>query len=375
MRLAVTLMVRDEADIVGPVIDNLIAQGADAIIVTDNGSVDGTTEILESYGDRIDLRHDPVQRKQQFSVVTGMARDAATVHGADWVINADADEFWLPRIGGATVRDVLSEMPVSLRTFPVEVIDMIGDPAARGTGLQRLTLQDRRPVERMNALGIHAHATPDAVHIGSPDIEVAQGNHFVNLERHGEVPAELGLEVLHFPWRSWEQFESKVEKSGRAYASNPDLQPSPNHHGMREYRRYLDGLLFAYYVLRHPDATEVDAALADGTLVRDLRVAESFLSPVADVPLDEAELASARRWAPSIARLEIEQRQAQAAADARIAELLGYIDEGKQRIDGLLEDVRAVEAREARLYEEIDHFRSRKVVRWSDAVTRLRPGR
>ena len=375
MRLAVTLMVRDEADIVGPVIDNLIAQGADAIIVTDNGSVDGTTEILESYGDRIDLRHDPVQRKQQFSVVTGMARDAATVHGADWVINADADEFWLPRAGGATVRDVLAEMPVSLRTFPVEVIDMIGDPAARGTGLQRLTLQDRRPVERMNALGIHAHATPDAVHIGSPDIEVAQGNHFVNLERQGEVPAELALEVLHFPWRSWEQFEGKVEKSGRAYASNPDLQPSPNHHGMREYRRYLDGLLFAYYVLRHPDAAEVDAALADGTLVRDLRVAEAFGSPVADVPLDAAELASARRWAPSIARLEIEQRQAQAAADARIAELLGYIDEGKQRIDGLLEDVQAVEAREARLYEEIDHLRSRKVVRWSDAVVRLRPGR
>jgi glycosyltransferase involved in cell wall biosynthesis len=368
-------MVRDEADIVRSVIDNLIAQGADAIIVTDNGSIDGTTEILESYGDRIDLRHDPVQRKQQFSVVTGMARDAATVHGADWVINADADEFWLPRSGGATVHDVLSEIPASLRTFAVEVVDMIGDPAARGTGLQRLTLQDRRPVARMNELGIHAHATPDAVHVGAPDIEVAQGNHFVNLEQHGELPDGLALEVLHFPWRSWEQFEGKVEKSGRAYASNPELKPSPNHHGMREYQRYLDGLLFAYYVLRHPDAAEVEAAIAAGTLVRDLRVADAFESPVPDVPLDGVELAAARRWAPSIASLELRQREAQARAEARIGELLGYIDEGKQRIDGLIEDVQAVESREARLYEEMGLLRSRRVVRWSDAVGRLLPGR
>jgi glycosyltransferase involved in cell wall biosynthesis len=375
VRLAVTLMVRDEADIVGPVIDNLIAQGTDAIIVTDNGSVDGTAEILESYGDRIDLRHDPVQRKQQFSVVSAMARDAATVHGADWVINADADEFWFPRAGGATVHDVLSEVPASLRTFRVEVIDMIGDPAARGSGLQRLTLQDRRPLERMNELGIHAHATPDAVHIGAADIEVAQGNHFVNLEQDGDLPDDLGLEVLHFPWRSWEQFEGKVEKSGRAYASNPELQPSPNHHGMREYRRYLDGVLFPYYVLRHPEAAEVEAGIADGSLVRDLRVAEAFASPVADVPLDAAELAAARRWGPSIAGLELSHRDALARADARIAELLVYIDEGKQRIDGLIADVQAVEAREARLYEEMDMLRSRRAVRWSDAVVRLRPGR
>ncbi|MGN7799188.1 glycosyltransferase family 2 protein [Leifsonia sp. 22587] len=375
MRLAVTLMVRDEADIVRPVIDNLIDQGADAIIVTDNGSVDGTTEILESYGDRIDLRHDPVQRKQQFRVVTGMARDAHTVHGADWVINADADEFWLPRVAGRTLHDVFSELPKSLRTFPVEVIDMIGDPALRGSGLQRLTLQDRRPLRRMNELGLHAHATSDAVHVGTPEIEVSQGNHFVNLQQKGEVPPGLEVDVLHFPWRSWEQFEGKVEKSGRAYEANPELQPSPNHHGMREYRRYLQGTLFAFYVLRHPTEEERTAGLADGTLVEDRRVADAFSAPVADVPVPDDRLAAARTWAPAIALQEEYARAQQGKADARLGEVLQYLDDAKHRIDGLIDDLKAADAREQRVREELSLLRSRKVVRWADAVGRLRPGR
>ena len=93
MRFVITLMVRDEADIIAAFVEHHVDQGADLIIVTDNGSVDGTAEILQRYADLgvLELHHDPVFRKQQGVVVTGMARRAFTDHHADWVINADAD--------------------------------------------------------------------------------------------------------------------------------------------------------------------------------------------------------------------------------------------------------------------------------------------
>lgn len=368
--LCMTVMVRDEADIIGPMIEHHLAHGVDHIIVTDNGSQDGTVEILESFGSAIDLRHDPVQRKQQFAVVTGMARDAYARYGADWVINADADEFWFPRSPGATLADTFTRLDPAVVTFTVPVIDMTGEPAASGTGLQRLNLRDLRPVSRLREIGLRDHSTPDAVHIGSADVEVAQGNHFVNLERGADVPAELELEVLHFPWRSWNQFATKVENAGRAYESNPDLLPSPNHHGMREYSRLRAGSLFAYYVIRHPDATETERGLASGELVRDERVSTSLLSPVADVDLDRDALRAASEYGPVIAGIDARAEEERRVAREREAELLRYVDEGKQRIDGLIEDVADREKRIAELSGAVEKQRRRRVVRTADWVDR-----
>ena len=51
MKFVVTVMVRDEADIIAAMVEHHLAQGADLIIATDNGSIDGTTEVLQAYAD------------------------------------------------------------------------------------------------------------------------------------------------------------------------------------------------------------------------------------------------------------------------------------------------------------------------------------
>ena len=104
MKLVMTLLLRDEEDIVRENLDFHLAQGVDRVIVTDNGSEDATVEILREYEARgvVRLLLEPADDYSQGRWVTRMARLAAA-EGADWVINNDADEFWWPRSGTLAV--------------------------------------------------------------------------------------------------------------------------------------------------------------------------------------------------------------------------------------------------------------------------------
>jgi len=358
MRLAMTLMVRDEIDIVGAMLDHHLAQGVDTIIVTDNGSADGTAELLSKYAARgqIVLHHDPVHRKQQSEVVTAMAREAATEFDADWVLNADADEFWLARTNGLSLHDAFEHIPRSVQAFDVHVYDLIGAPAGSGSGLQRLVYRDLRPDAILKDIGLHAHSTHDAAHVGDPAVVVAQGNHFVNIKPGDPVPAGFEIEVLHLPWRSWGQYSRKVRNAGEAYEASPTLTPSPNHHGMRDYRRLKANTLRAYYVARHPTPEEVERGLVSGDFVHETRLS-AIESPQPDTALNL-----------EIAEIEWALGRALAAAESQLA-----AEHEKNRIlSSGLQDMRA---QNRALDQRLQLLANRRSVRWSDAVARrLRRG-
>lgn len=271
MKFVVTVMVRDEVDIIAAMVEHHLAQGADLIIATDNGSVDGTTDVLQRYADLgvLELHHDPVFRKQQYAVVTRMAQRAFTAYGADWVINADADEFWVPRDKNLTLRSALEAIPLSLAAFTVRVTNLVGPPAMRGSGVDRSLWRDVRTPEQLHEVGIFGQPTDDAVHRGDPDVRVSQGNHRVSLQSNGQPDEAVALEVLHLPWRSWLQYERRVINSGRSYEANPDLRPSKNHHGMADYRRHLAGRLSYAFLVRLPLERDLVGAAADGGFVYD----------------------------------------------------------------------------------------------------------
>lgn len=365
MKLVVTAMVRDEIDIIRQWVDYHVAQGVDLIMVTDNGSIDGTSEILQEYARRgvVDLRHDPVQRKQQGTVVTAMAREASTVHGADWVVNADADEFLIPVDRSKTLRDVFSALDPALGSFTAPVVNLLGPVSATGAGIDRLVWRDERTNDQLQQRGVLAQPTHNAIHVGSADVTVVQGNHFVSIASQGSPPAELALEVLHLPWRSREQLRHKVEISGRAYEANPELRPSPNHHGMLDYTRFQEGSLYYYYALRMITAEEAEG----GPFTRDRSLPDFFAARglSGDYPADtEVSDDETRRAAAVGALLTARDR----AAEALRVEGLRVEAEATARIAVLEAHAAGLEVELEKVRDELAQTKARRVVRLADSL-------
>jgi hypothetical protein len=180
VKLALTLLAKNEADVIDANVAYHLAAGVDLIVATDNGSTDGTLEILEGYeqSGALELIREPSSDFRQGEWVTRMARLAAA-RGADWVINADADEFWWPRAGD--LKEALQRLPGRYG-----IVHGLWRPFAR-----------------------------KATHRAHPEVRVRDGNHDVEgapLEQlHGWYP----LEVFHLPLRTRAQVEGKYAGGAR----------------------------------------------------------------------------------------------------------------------------------------------------------------
>jgi hypothetical protein len=278
VQIVMTLLVRDEADIVAAVVEHHLAAGVDLIVATDNGSVDGTEEILRAYADAnvVELHHEPALDYRQSEWVTRMARRAAAVHGATWVLNADADEFFWPPSLPAALGDVTDGSVVVRRD------NLVADPTASGAWPHRLVLRDPLSLSpRGTRIG------PKLAHPGDPDVTVAAGNHAATGPLVGAVSARQPLQILHAPDRGFAQYERKIRNGGSAYAVNTVVGQEVGWHWREDYDRLRDGTLAATYAARQRSLDDVERQLATGDLVRDTRLRDRLTSLVPDAVLPE----------------------------------------------------------------------------------------
>ncbi|MGZ5422835.1 MAG: glycosyltransferase family 2 protein [Aeromicrobium sp.] len=277
--LILTLLVRDEADIIAANLDYHFSAGVDFAIVTDHRSVDDTPTILERYrrGGRIQVIHEEAETYDQTSWVTKMARMAYEL-GASWVINSDADEFWWTAHGNlhlalSTVPDVYDILTVRRHDFPP-----VEDESGR--------FSDRMIYREMSSHNLLGDALPPKVcHRAHADITVAQGNHYVIAERLGETLDDGRVEILHFPMRTYEQFERKIVNGGSAYEA-PGSPSGVGRTWRHAYGLWRAGRLRALYDERVLDRVRVANRLSRGEIVKDTRLKTALerLSPVPRVP-------------------------------------------------------------------------------------------
>lgn len=98
--------IQDEADIVECWARHHLAEGVDLILTTDQRSTDGTRDILTALAEetgQLKWVDDPAEIHYQPQRMTEMAEWAAR-EGADWIVPADADEFWLAQDGHGLAR-------------------------------------------------------------------------------------------------------------------------------------------------------------------------------------------------------------------------------------------------------------------------------
>jgi hypothetical protein len=268
MKLVMTLLVRNEADIVGANLDYHLAQGIDFVIVTDHGSGDATSEILREY-ERMGVAQvirDEEEGHHQSRRVTRMVELARLEHGADWVINNDADEFWWPQLG--SLRDVFASLPARYAQIDVprrnfRPLPDPEKPAGRGPFYSSLTYREANSLSLVHQ--------PKVAHRPLPNVVVAPGNHSIS-PGLAAVPASGLLEIFHFPMRSYEQFERKVAQIGLGYECLLDRSPGVGCDQLELLGLQRMGRLREYYDGLTLDDEALQQGIQAGTIVSDRRL-------------------------------------------------------------------------------------------------------
>jgi Glycosyl transferase family 2 len=269
MKLVMTLLVRNEEEILEANLDYHLAQGVSFVIVTDHGSTDSTPKILRRYEQRGLAQVIRVEGHEhhQSRRVTRMARMAAIDLGADWVINNDADEFWWPRAG--TLVDALDAIPARFGQIVVERHDFLPGLSRPGAPFyQQLTV--RKKVSK-NLKG--GPLEPKVAHRGHPTVVVAPGNHSISDAPLSPMPDSSLLEVFHFPIRTFPQFERKVLATGVGYESLPFRSPEVGRDQLHLLELQRGGELQAYFDQQLLSDEAVADGIASGRLVVDERLA------------------------------------------------------------------------------------------------------
>ncbi len=263
-----TLLVRDEADVLEAHLTYHLAAGVDIVIASDHRSEDATSEILRSYANRgyVHLIRRDEPRIQQSRWVTEMARLAATEYGADWVINSDADEFWWPREG--SLKEALGAVPQPYGI--VYAVSRVFVPRPGGDWFpERMTTRLSLSAPINDTATPYRHVAKVA-HRGDAGATVRQGNHRVTGLPYRELRAWSPLELLHFPLRSPQQSAGKHEKTWTAWRVNPrgDLA--------RSRSAFEEGRPSAFYELVLVDDAAVRRGVTDGSLVEDTRLRDAL---------------------------------------------------------------------------------------------------
>jgi len=266
-----TLLVRDEADVIDANLSFHLNAGVDFVLATDHRSRDGTTEILERCEREGYARVLREEREEYLDAEwrTRMARMAATEYAADWVFNADADEFWWPRSG--SLKEVLGAVPARYGVVRGVWRHFVPRPSRDAFFADTMTVRTvaqrhrDRPFRPQIKVAHRAH----------PRVVVAGGSHDAFVPGLLHLRSWYPIEVLHFPVRSLEQCERKYRVASVVRAMDPAGLPQ-RPAVARAIEAYEGGVMSAFYDSLTVGDDSLREGLERGTLAIDTRLRDAL---------------------------------------------------------------------------------------------------
>jgi len=278
-----TILVRDEEELIRANLEYHLHRGVDFVIATDNRSQDRTAQILREY-EKLGLLHyifEPADDYSQDLWVTRMARIAAETYGADWVMHVDADEFWWPSASEGiprileSVGDEIDGLVVPRSNFVP--IDAYND---RDSFYSQLTVREKYS---LNALG--RPLPPKICHRGRLDVNIHQGNHSFDFQsKEPEVRHCDEILILHFPQRGYKRFQRRIRQGGAAYERNERLGKNIGNTWRELYTVDKSGNLKKYYDDMAYSRSQLAKGIEKGELVSDTRLMDYMKGVLVNKP-------------------------------------------------------------------------------------------
>jgi hypothetical protein len=275
-----TILVKDEADIIKANIQTHAKLGVDSFVVMDNDSTDGTREILEEL--KKDIEITIVDEKGLYNQAKWMKKLAgiAKSQNASWVINNDADEFWIPK-GDKNLKELLS---FKGSVLTCQRYNMILDENSKNGNFFDSEYRVENPIfykkdnqlEQEKVSIVLTKIGPKVITNPKGLLMIRGGNHKAlhlgNLrdyfKNYDKIKKFDEIEVFHYPIRSYEQFEKNIQNRKRLLEDKKHIKMGP--HYRRWVKIYNEGKLKEEFENRVAfNQNEIDVLSKYGILRRD----------------------------------------------------------------------------------------------------------
>ena len=196
---------------------------------------------------------------------------------------------------------------------------------------------------------------------------VAPGNHSLVEPRQRCAPDIGAVEVLHFPMRSYAQFERKVLRNGIGHETNPQRRHPNGIDQLALLDAHREGRLREHW----DERIRMLSSARDRELVCDERLRQAFATPTGRTPDSPAIADGFRRAYASHAQRDAEEQRRGAAAATRAAADARNLSQREAAVAHLTAALERSQARERALESSLETIRGSATMRYTAWARRV----